>query len=125
MALEVHALGDAIIVHNGRNRIWVTEDHLDDCYSIDIYHGSGNINNLVYVLESPQEAGDIVNGADIIPNPGMVVKNESNQQVLQYLVVEIVDDKPIYRWQVPGITYGITDLGDDNYKILDVGEIDD
>ena len=54
----------------------------------------------------------------------MVVKNELNQQVLQYLLWELVDDKPIYNWQIPGTIYSLTGLGDDNYKILDLGEID-
>lgn len=125
MALEVHAQTHGLVIHNGRNRIWVTEEDLNNCYTIHVYHGPGSINNLVYVLESIQEAGDIINGSKIVPKPGMVVKNESNQQVLQYLLWELVDDKPIYNWQIPGTTYKLTDLGDDNYKILDVGEIDD
>lgn len=125
MPLEVHAIDNSIIIHNGRNRIWVTEDDLNDCYSIPVYHGPGDVNNLVYVLESPQEAGDIINGAKIRPKPGMVVKNVSSQLVLHYLLGEIVDDKPVYQWHIPGVTYGLTSLSDDNYKILDVGEIDD
>lgn len=125
MALEVHAQTYGLVIHNGRNRIRVTEDDLNNCYSIDVFHGPGGINNLVYVLEDIQEAGDIINGSKIVPKPGMVVKDESNQQVLQYLLGEIVDDKPIYHWRVPGMVYGITGLGDDNYKILDVGEVDD
>lgn len=125
MALEVHAQTYGLVIHNGRNRIRITEDDLNNRYTIHVYHGSGSINNLVYVLEDIQEAGDIINGSKIVPKPGMVVKNESSQQVLQYLLWELVDDKPIYNWQIPGTTYGLTGLGDDNYKILDVGEIDD
>lgn len=125
MALEVHAQRYGLVIHNGRNRIRVTEDDLDDCYSIDVLHGPGNVDNLVYVLEYPQEAGDIIKGSKVIPRPGMVVKNESNQQVLQYLLGEIVDDKLIYHWHMPGMVSWTTGLGDDNYKILDLGEIDD
>lgn len=125
MALEVHATDNSIIIHNGRNRIRITEQDLDDLCSIDVFPGPGNVDNLVYVLESAQEAGDIINGAKIRPKPGMVVKNESSQLVLHYLLGEIVDDKPVYQWHIPGVTYGLTSLSDDNYKILDVGEIDD
>ena len=125
MALEVHAQTYGLVIHNGRNRIRITEDDLDNCYTIHVYHGPGDINNLVYVLEDIHEAGDIINGSKIFPKPGMVVKNVSNQQVLQYLPWEIVDDKPIYHWQIPGTIYSIAGLDDDNYKILDVGEIDD
>ena len=71
MALEVHALGNAIIVHNGRNRVVIRQEDLDNRYTIHVYRGTLAMDNdPVYVLEDPFEAGDIINGSKIIPNPG-------------------------------------------------------
>lgn len=128
MTLRVYKLdGDSICVSSDNNRVLIYEEMLDDNISLDIFAGParGDLELLATILPA-FKVGDIVNGIDITyPRPGMVVKNLSNQLVLQYLLWELTGDKPIYNWQIPGTTYGTTGLGDDNYKILDLGEIDD
>lgn len=127
MAIRVYKMNrNAICVSSNHNRVVIDERMLDNDTSLDIYAGpAGKHMKLLATLAPAPKVGDVVNGLDINPDPGMVVKNESSQLVLHYLLVEIVDDKPVYQWHIPGVTYGLTSLSDDNYKILDVGEIDD